>query len=613
MHQPHIIPFHDGERLVQRRAGTEGTAKDLIRAVTDSLPPTPIFNTWLTSINALWLSTVTPNSNPFESQVWISPVFGRSPELARAHSTRLLRLELQNLPQTDILHQTLAPAFQSNTSVPVALLVIDMEVRRRYRTTGRALLPAPIRSNAMSPPSKTVSLHLRVAEAFPNCPKYIQRRVIDTSTLQYPPTPFKVEYELDTKLSPEDKTVISAADTFFFGTYNPSTGLDANNRGGRPGFVRITSDNDIFWPDYRGNGMFQSSGNLQVNKNAAVSVFDFKTGHLLQLSGTAEVQWNRTQNPNIEAAAERIVNFQVRHVRRSKGPVTNYRWSFVEYSPYNPTVLGEDGQVLEESTGTFPMPVTLARISKETRYITTFRFLAPKYLQFLPGQYATFEFDNLPGIDKSSQPLVRTWTLSEVANSINKGDVTLEVSIKRKPGGLMSNWLHYDARLGLKAKLLGIDGQLSPFQGKRIPKNLLFISAGVGITPNMAILRGIGARAIGALCDHPDVFFFHQERDYDCVPFKKELLRRSAASRGRVKTYFIVSGEGGRAEIPLDAGSSTVMAGRIGTDMLRKNVCDLPERTVYLCGPPGFMEKIRIILLDLGVAPMNIRTEEFDF
>ncbi|MFA0724878.1 FAD-binding oxidoreductase, partial [Vibrio sp. 10N.222.49.E5] len=76
---------------------------------------------------------------------------------------------------------------------------------------------------------------------------------------------------------------------------------------------------------------------------------------------------------------------------------------------------------------------------------------------FLPGQYATFEFSNIP----DGEPLeVRTWTLSETPNSIN-GDNTLDITVKRVPNGLLTNWLHDHAELGMQVKLLGVQGEMT--------------------------------------------------------------------------------------------------------------------------------------------------------
>ena len=90
---------------------------------------------------------------------------------------------------------------------------------------------------------------------------------------------------------------MSSADTFFLGTQHPDRGADASHKGGDPGFVRVEGT-DVLWPDYAGNNMFNSLGNLAVDPRAALLFIDFDTGGVLQLSGTAELEW-RSADPAI--------------------------------------------------------------------------------------------------------------------------------------------------------------------------------------------------------------------------------------------------------------------------------------------------------------------------
>lgn len=91
-------------------------------------------------------------------------------------------------------------------------------------------------------------------------------------------------------LGPDDAELIRHADTFFLGTTHPERGRDASHRGGPPGFVRVDG-NDLWWPDYPGNNMFNSFGNLAVDPAAALLFVDFPTGRTVHLSGSAEVEW----------------------------------------------------------------------------------------------------------------------------------------------------------------------------------------------------------------------------------------------------------------------------------------------------------------------------------
>jgi predicted pyridoxine 5'-phosphate oxidase superfamily flavin-nucleotide-binding protein len=68
-----------------------------------------------------------------------------------------------------------------------------------------------------------------------------------------------------TKFTPDDKTFIESAAYFFLATADAQGRPDCSFKGGVPGFVRITGESELAFPDYDGNGMFKSLGNMLVN------------------------------------------------------------------------------------------------------------------------------------------------------------------------------------------------------------------------------------------------------------------------------------------------------------------------------------------------------------
>jgi hypothetical protein len=65
----------------------------------------------------------------------------------------------------------------------------------------------------------------------------------------------------------------------------------------------------LWWPDYAGNNMFNTLGNLAVDPAAALLFPDFATGRTLQLSGGAVTEWTAPGAPGDDAATGRIVHF----------------------------------------------------------------------------------------------------------------------------------------------------------------------------------------------------------------------------------------------------------------------------------------------------------------
>ena len=70
-----------------------------------------------------------------------------------------------------------------------------------------------------------------------------------------------------TMFSADDKTFIESVPYFFIATADAQGQPDCSFKGGMPGFVRVTGDAELAFPDYDGNGMFKSLGNLIVNPN----------------------------------------------------------------------------------------------------------------------------------------------------------------------------------------------------------------------------------------------------------------------------------------------------------------------------------------------------------
>ena len=104
---------------------------------------------------------------------------------------------------------------------------------------------------------------------------------------------------------------------------------DASHRGGNPGFVQVLSPRLLRWPDYVGNAMFMTLGNITVHPPAGLLVPDWGTGSTLQLAGTAQLRWGPDR--------ERTVEFEVTEVVDTAG-ANPLRWSAPSYSRFNPEV-----------------------------------------------------------------------------------------------------------------------------------------------------------------------------------------------------------------------------------------------------------------------------------
>lgn len=186
------------------------------------------------------------------------------------------------------------------------------------------------------------SIRYEMTRNFGLCPKYIFKRTHepagspthtgDPASSGTQSTGTAATHQVQQALSADDRTQLAAADTLFLASFYPEHGVDATHRGGAPGFVSILDDRSIEIPDYFGNGMFNTFGNLVLDPRLGLTTVDFETGRTIQLTGRAEV----TPNTNPELKAERILTLHIERVLVTTALVGT--WTDVEASPYNPPV-----------------------------------------------------------------------------------------------------------------------------------------------------------------------------------------------------------------------------------------------------------------------------------
>jgi predicted pyridoxine 5'-phosphate oxidase superfamily flavin-nucleotide-binding protein len=199
------------------------------------------------------------------------------------------------------------------------LITVDFAHRRRFRVNGTVAATGP------------TGFSIAAEQAYGNCPQYIQRRDVRPGQ-EAAGGPADHHDTLDDA----DVALIRAADTFVLGTAHPTRGADASHRGGEPGFVRV-EDGRVWWPDYPGNNMFNSLGNIAADGVAALLFPDFETGTALQLSGDAVVEWTEPGAPGDDGGTGRGVRFTPRRVVRTVMPL---RGAHTVRSPHNPPVTG---------------------------------------------------------------------------------------------------------------------------------------------------------------------------------------------------------------------------------------------------------------------------------
>jgi hypothetical protein len=112
--------------------------------------------------------------------------------------------------------------------------------------------------------------------------------------------------------------------------------VDVSHRGGKPGFVRVQRDaagvDVLTVPDFAGNQMFNTLGNLQLHPRAGLLFVDFVRGDRLHLAVDAELLWQGDELAAF-AGAQRLLRLRVREVLRLHGGA-RLTWSEPLLSPF---------------------------------------------------------------------------------------------------------------------------------------------------------------------------------------------------------------------------------------------------------------------------------------
>ncbi len=198
---------------------------------------------------------------------------------------------------------------------PLGVLAINLGARHRVRLNGEG----QIESNG--------NIRVRLNQVYGNCPQYIQAREVNGEREAASGESRRAE-GLDERL----RRWVESADTFFLATAHPESGLDASHRGGKPGFVRVENEKRLVFPDYAGNNMFNSLGNINSYPRAGLLFPDFKSGATLQITGAASIIWEGPQIAEFRAA-RRLVSIDIeKAVELLPGMLLQFE--FKGYSPH---------------------------------------------------------------------------------------------------------------------------------------------------------------------------------------------------------------------------------------------------------------------------------------
>ncbi|KAI9324770.1 hypothetical protein BDR26DRAFT_880683 [Obelidium mucronatum] len=577
---------HDGELLVQQKRGApEGVSDALFRFIKDDMPEQ--HSTFFENLSYFAIATTDKFGRP-----WTTLVTGNATKVVRAASSSLLQVQTR-LPRDDPVGNCFADG-DGVEQVTWAGLGVDFTNRRRNKVAGI------VEKGFFDGNTNTF------------CCQYITLRTLIPFERQAETILNDVGEDEKIFFSEAERALINRAST------RSTTDMGLNHRGGSPGFVRVLDENgtsSLILPDYSGNRFYQSLGNVQSDKLAGMILICFQTGDLLYITGKAENLFDQDAEKLMprQSLITRIVPTGRVYV---KNGLNLKLTSEEQYSPYNPpirylrTELAASGKTISDENNT----ATLREIRKLTANVSTFVFELDKPVQYLPGAFAIFDFSsvferqyshmNFAKPKQVNDDYVRTWTISDSPSPSMSNDGTFQptrfisCTIKHVQGGTMSTFLHQlnsDAYGRLRVRLSGIGEKRSASSQK-----LLFIAAGVGITPFLAMAAGFKAYPTTS-----DIRLLFSARG-DEVNLAKEFEDSNS-----MRQITVFDSRAGLEIAPL-AKNTTLQNRRISEEDI-KNVDSLTERKVFLCGPVEFMNLAVAWLIANGVKSENIHRDSFNF
>lgn len=265
--------FHDGERAVQREAGVEALAGRVACRTLDYMPS-------VAQDFAMAQRLAVVGFQDAEARLWASAIDGEPGFIRPLSATELL---ITVVPEAvdELLPTPGAPSW------PIGLVLVDFVRRRRMRVNGEARWQSD-------------GIHVTTKEVYSNCGRHIRPRmwagpVSDDRGEKYGGS-------WTTYLTLERQALIAQADTCFVATGHPDQGMDVSHKGGNPGFVVVENLVTLGIPDYDGNHLFNSLGNLRVDPRVGLLFWDFQTGLRLQVSGIGEIVRPVTPDPDYPQA-----------------------------------------------------------------------------------------------------------------------------------------------------------------------------------------------------------------------------------------------------------------------------------------------------------------------
>lgn len=384
-------------------------------------------------------------------------------------------------------------------------------------------------------------------------------------------------------MSRDRKRVLFATSTFNSGKATPSIDMpDENPLFVSPGLARRLGLNDGDWAAVNGTSSGCTVKLPVVVSDRVKGDTVYTSFHLARSRDSRGLYINDVTDHVGRCAYSNQVKFKVPRITISRVDATSTLGRKVglgrlERPQLVPMWSGED------------TPLRITEILRDTDDTTTFRVQGDPLCRFhfKPGQFVNLT------LEIGGKRIIRSYSIS----SSPTRPYTLELTVKRVPGGLVSNWMPDNLKVGDSINLKGPKGSFC-LEPTSIPPKILLVGAGSGITPVMSIARWLCD--VAAPVDLRLYYSVKSECDFIFGAELEMMLARHPQFTGHMISATREVG-------PAWKGAR----GRLDAQAIQTVAPDLHERVIYMCGPEPFMEATKNLLSSLNFDLSQLHLESF--
>ncbi|KAI9665999.1 MAG: hypothetical protein M1821_003934 [Bathelium mastoideum] len=400
-------------------------------------------------------------------------------------------------------------------------------------------------------------------------------------------------------------------DMFFVSSSNADEDMDTNHRGGPPGFVRVLNNDSsgavLVWPEYSGNQLYQSLGNLLTTPKAGLIFPDFKTGDALYVTGNTEILTGKDAS-FLMSRSNLVVKLTLTDSRFVKQSLA-FRGELGERSPYNPNLrpLVSESSIATSLQSDAASTATLITQTRLTPTISRFRFSMTNHMPYKGGQWVAMDFSEELDMGYShmrdddprslNDDFVRTFTVSNPPPP-SQSERHDEFDITIRKVGPVTDFLFKQQRPGFEVPLKGFGGDFRIEMPQNTDEVVPFVAGGVGITPLLAQMTEVDLQRMR-------LFWTLQKADVNLVADTLEQYPGLAPS-----TIVYLTGDGIDPKEEDDARKAEGFGAKLLHRRMRREdlYVEAPSPVWYTCTGPG----LRNMLLE-WLKGKKVIYEDFNF